>query len=123
MSSEKPKDTLTTPLSETEVEIYEWLSGSEAKEVDKPLKDNAKGDVNRDGSMNFQLKKDANVGQIMDEVNERQIKHFVASVDGEEDGVYEAVMNLPEKDVNFLLREIQKRRADDQDLAKDNAAS
>lgn len=102
-----PTKNIKTPIAGAEVEIKDWITGEEAEHIEAALTENV--DVKPDQKTGANFGK-FDVSKALFEHTKREIKSFVASVNGEKGDVVKAVMSLPEEDYRFVTAEISKRR-------------
>jgi len=108
-----PIQKIVTPVTKTEIEIKEWITGAEAEHIDAALYNGVDMKPDRSGSMQFGKFN----GQAITDQTHREIETFVVSVGGKKEGVLEAVTGLPEDDYKFVKAEIAKHRKKKRRLA------
>lgn len=97
--------TIETPINGHKVVIREWITGRERRELRRPFTEHMKVKSDRTGKAKVDLE---NTGKIIEQVEDNLIKMVVESVDGKEEGVLDAILDMREKDFNFVMEEIEK---------------
>ena len=97
---------IITPQVKVEIEIKDWITGSEAEYIDEALLSGV--DIKQESSGKMSTGK-FNVNVIAEQTH-REIEKFIVSVDGSKEKILDAVGKLPENDYAFVIKEISNRR-------------
>ena len=97
---------IITPQAKVEIEIKDWITGSEAEYIDEALLSGV--DIKPEASGKMSTGK-FNINVIAEQTH-REIEKFIISVDGSKEKVLDAVGKLPENDYAFVIKEISNRR-------------
>ncbi|MDD5068490.1 MAG: hypothetical protein PHN89_02740 [Candidatus Pacebacteria bacterium] len=108
MDENRPTKKIKTPIgtdgSGHEVEIKEWIIGSEVEYIEEPLYDMVSGNAGIEGKPEI---KTGNVSRQITESNHRAITTFVVSIDGSTENILERVLKMRQEDYVFILAEIE----------------
>ena len=97
---------IITPQAKVEIEIKDWITGSEAEYIDEALLSGV--DIKPEPSGKMSTGK-FNINVIAEQTH-REIEKFIISVDGSKEKVLDAIGKLPENDYAFVIKEISNRR-------------
>ena len=97
MNEKKKK--ITTPITNTEIEIKEWITGQDSEYINDALMAGVemKPDITNKTAIFNKFKPEA-----INEQTHREVERFVVSVAGVKEKVLEAILALPEEDYNFV---------------------
>jgi hypothetical protein len=96
---------LTTPYTKKKVVLYGYLTGDQDEEINDILMEDVEtveGDKGQE-NIKFTIKS-------MKAAGKRAIQMLVKSVEGKEEGAFEAVRSLPGPDYNFVCDEVARIR-------------
>ncbi len=102
-----PTQKITTPISKTEVEIKDWITGGDAEYIDQALMSAV--DIRIDETNKKINPGKFDTGSIVEQIH-REIERFIVSVNGQTKDIVKLVTGLPEDDYDFVKIEIEKRR-------------
>jgi hypothetical protein len=98
---ERTTKKITLPITQSEVEIYSYITGGEKRQLTEILTSNISADVTGQTKGDIPL-------SLVYQANDKAIEILVKSVSGETSEVLSLVSNLPEKDYDFVVSEINK---------------
>ena len=96
-----------TPISKTEIETKEWITGREAEEIDAVLYAGVEVKPNASRGIDFGKFNP----EIIDKQAHKELEMFIISVNGNAQNILKAVLDLPEADYKFIKAEISAMRA------------
>ena len=102
-----PTQKLIAPVSKVEIEIRDWITGSQAEYIDEALLMGV--DMKPDMKTKSASFEKFDVKAINEETH-REIEKFIVSVNGETKDILKIVGDLPADDYNFIKKEINTRR-------------
>ena len=103
---------ITTPIDNIEIELFEWLTGGEKRNITNSLLDNQ--DLQMSGaSQNFKIS-----SEVINKAQDIGFKTVVVSVGGNKENIVDSILNLKSKDFDFIVDEINKITNDDEELKK-----
>jgi hypothetical protein len=103
----QPTKTITTPQSNIEVVIKEWITGEDRQYINGSLMQAVKVKPKLVPGVapeieNFDMDKYTTLN------DNREIERFVVSVDGNTENVVQVILSLPEDDTQFVKDSIQE---------------
>ena len=90
-----------TPKFEVEIELKEWITGSESEEIVAPIKD-IRFKINTQGQGDAEM----NMGEAMKASIEKAISIVVLKVGNSDEDLLEQIRQMPRVDYDFILKEI-----------------
>lgn len=103
--------TITTPIGKHEVKIKEWLTGGERRKIRSALLQNVNFDIKPDEDGNKETKEDVSYslsGNTIDAIKDSTLEATVYSIDGKTDNILETILQMHEKDYDFVVSEVEK---------------
>lgn len=95
---------IETPVDKHKVVLKMWITGREKRDLRKPFLDGMKFSV---GETTPKLE-DLKPGELMERAENIAIETIVVSVDGNTEKKVDAVLDMKEKDYDFVINEINK---------------
>jgi len=106
---------ITTPVKNIKVVLKAWLTGRERRDIRSILLDSVKFSTispdDTDESLGQKATYDFD-GHLMDKMNDKAIETVVVSVDGETKNVLEKILDMRERDYEFVVQEINRVTSD-----------
>lgn len=102
--------TIKTPITNTEVELYKWITGRKAEYIQEPILAAVKFDNLIPTTKNDMTINGIDAKTAIQETAHRKIESYVTRVGAEIDpkNCLEMILDMPESDYNFINEEIQK---------------
>ena len=95
---------IITPVDKHKVVIKDWITGREKRELKKPFLDGMKFSI----SEGTPKADDVNAGELMTKAENVAINLIVISVNGDNEKVLDKILDMKEKDFNFIVNEVNK---------------
>jgi hypothetical protein len=108
---EREKTQITLPLSKKVVVLKKWLTGRERKDFNSAIFSGQEFSPNEDF-------KPVIKGEMIGKLQDEQVKAYVESIDDIKDNILEIVLDLRDKDYNFILSEINKLSKEEEESLK-----
>lgn len=102
---------ITLPVTKTEAVIYTYITGGEKRKINEVLTENISADLSGEAKGEIPL-------SLVYKTNDLALELLVVELDNSADDKITRISNLPERDYNFLLEEVNKVTQDSDFLAE-----
>jgi len=103
---ERETKEIITPIDKHKVVLKAWITGREKRKLREPFLARMKFAVDRTGAQ--PVTKDIDTAKMVEEAENVAIKTIVISVDGSTENVVDKILDMKEKDYEFVMQEIGK---------------
>lgn len=94
---------ITTPIAKVVVELKEWITGGEYREIKNVVLKEMKIQT-----IGTESKIDPMTGDFIELTENKEISVVVVSVNGKKEDILKTILALPNKDYQFIKEEVKK---------------
>lgn len=109
---ERETKKIITPIDKQEVVIKSWLTGGEKRDITNSLINGIKMDSSGTTDINM-------TSDLVNKSQDTALETIIVSVDGKEEDVLKRVLDMKSKDFDFVVTEINKITASEDELKKE----
>lgn len=118
MSEERETIEIITPIKKHKVVIKAWITGREKRILTRRILSGMKVDMDVGSAGGEVQAKEIDMGAVMEDAENKAIEIIVVSVNGKTEGILDAVLDMRDKDYQFVKKEINKISKDKDFLAQ-----